>query len=85
VKHKQLNKELDAAARLFYHLSFKEGMQKLTPIIDSIQALQSSEEFSDEQRQHLQQSLTLLVQFIESKDYILIADILKHELPRSLN
>ncbi len=85
VKHKQLNKELDVAAKLFYHLSIKEGMQKLTAIIDAIQVLQSSDELPADQKEHLQQTLTLLVQFIESKDYILIGDLLKYELPRGLN
>lgn len=80
---------IDDMTELFYQQKKNEALAKMNDVLDNILKVNDTiaqiNDISDEDRQRLVVILGEAVKAMESKDYVLLADILKYDMIDILN
>lgn len=80
---------IDDMTELFYQQKKNEALAKMNDVLDNILKVNDTiaqiNDISDEDRQRLVVILGEAVKAMESKDYVLLADILKYDMTDILN
>lgn len=84
-----LDHELKQVANRFYRLEINSGVQEMNQVVAFVEEFVGEvsmlQERSVESVQELNQLLQLVMSCLQNKDYILVADLLGHELTVKLN
>ena len=80
---------IDEMTELFYQQKRNDALAKMNEVLDHIlevnEVIATVENITDEDKQHIVTVLGEAVKAMESKDYVLLADILKYDMIDILN
>jgi len=85
---KQVINELELLAAYFYRLEIRSGLKKMDQVLELLTAYlqgMGEEELSNQTIDEVKDIMELMLQFMQNRDYILLADYLQYELIPKLN
>jgi hypothetical protein len=80
VKLESLNEKVHNVCYSFYRYEINNGLVHMNALISGLTEFLAQHEVEEEQLKEMNQLFELVQQAIENKDFLIAADVLKHEL-----